>query len=145
MNPVLRRELPRDDVFAAAASVELTGVVVPGATQFFAGGERPHTGDAWPITGTVDETFLGTVLKDVAQARDGRGVVGHDNGAVATGPESLTPIVQASYLAGDVAVDEGHEGGKLVSVVDGDKPMPMIGEDNEGVDANTNSAPARDR
>jgi hypothetical protein len=88
---VLGGELPRGDALAAAAGVELGGAVVPGAAELVTGGEGANAGEPRPVDGAIDEALLASVLKDIAEASDGGGVVSDDDGAIASGGVDIAP------------------------------------------------------
>jgi quercetin dioxygenase-like cupin family protein len=112
---VLGGELAGDDALAAAAGFELGCAVVPGAAELVTGGQGAHAGDARPVDRPIDQALLTAVQEDVAEWGDSGGLVGDDDASIAPRPEPMLPLVKAADLAGDVAVDEGHEGGELGS------------------------------
>lgn len=136
MDVVPGGEHARDDVFGATTGVVFRRSVVPGAGKRVTGSESTNTGQPGPITWAIDQPLLTSVLEDVSEARNSGVVIGDHDGAIATGPEALAPVVKSAELARDVAVDESDEGGELGGVVDRKQSMPMIGQDDEGMDAN---------
>jgi hypothetical protein len=115
--------------------MELGGSIVPRAAQLLASCQRLHARGAGPVARTIDEAFLAPVLENVLQARDGGAFIRHHDGTIAATPEPLTPAMEATYYAGNIPINEGHEGGHLRCIVNRAEKMNVIAQHDEGVNA----------
>lgn len=63
-----------------------------------------------------------------------RGLEAHGDGPVAAAPELLAPVVVASGLLGQVAVEVVHEGGELGCIAGTEEQVVVVAEEDEGTD-----------
>jgi len=74
--------------------------------------------DAGPLAHAGNEVFLDSVREHIEKSGDLCGLfVADHNGLIAAGPDLVLPTGEPGHFAGEFRIEQGHETGELIGVL----------------------------